>query len=75
MNPDELRRHLRSLSPAALGEVRALRAQIVEGCWPGGSHDRFEPSAREWLRRWHPERAGIGLPRCACATGRCGVCN
>ena len=75
MNPEELRHHLRSLSPAAVAQVRALRVQIVAGCWPGGSQDRFEPGALQWLRRWHPERAGVDFPRCACGAGRCGVCN
>jgi len=37
--------------------------------------DRSSPVASEWLRRWRPAPMPLALPDCACATGRCGVCN
>lgn len=39
------------------------------------SADGTHPSAREWVRRWSPERAAAVLPVCACAAGPCAVCN
>ena len=29
---------------------------LMQRLWPGGSTDRFDPSAVEWLRRWGPVR-------------------
>jgi hypothetical protein len=37
--------------------------------------DRHDPVALEWLRRWTPRPAYVPPPACACATGRCLVCN
>ena len=37
--------------------------------------DGTHPAAREWVRRWGPARALTALPDCACAAGRCGICN
>jgi hypothetical protein len=41
----------------------------------GSANDRHEPAAAEWVRRWRPARAAAPLPSCACAAGRCGICN
>ena len=50
-------------------DIRRLQA----ACWPGGSADRIEPVAREWLSHWHPARAAAVIPTCLCQTGRCPV--
>jgi hypothetical protein len=74
MDHDELRSHIESSrgpeSPALLGLAR-----IVASCWPGGSTDRTERAALNWVRRWRPEKAGTPIPVCSCAVGHCALCN
>ena len=41
----------------------------------GARADHAQPAAREWVRRWGPTRVVMAPPACACATGRCAVCN
>jgi len=48
---------------------------MLRHSWPGGSRDRSEPVALEWVRRWGPRRIGALLPACSCTAGRCRVCN
>lgn len=48
---------------------------LATTCWPGGTADRTEPIALEWVRRWRPARAAVALPECTCASGRCAICN
>jgi hypothetical protein len=75
MDREELRHHI---DTAALGDgptAQQLTSLILGECWPGGPEDRTERAALEWLRGWHPEAAGIDLPRCSCSTGRCVLCN
>jgi hypothetical protein len=56
-------------------DVVALSLErLLARCWPGGA-DRSVPAARTWLRAWGPARGIAPVPHCACATGRCGVCN
>jgi len=47
------------------------------GCHAGArsAPDRHDPAALEWLRRWTPNPAHLITPACACAAGRCGICN
>ena len=76
MTHDELRLHVAAAvtatEPAAL---RALTARIVSVCWPGGHQDRTNLAAREWLRQWPPQHSAGEVPVCACASGRCDICN
>jgi hypothetical protein len=77
MDREQLRQHL---STAESGSTRrradgtGLVARIASACWPGGG-DRSERFAREWLRRWRPEKLGVELPACSCSQGHCSVCN
>jgi hypothetical protein len=51
-------------------------AEILTGrCWPGGAADRTEPAAHGWVRRWARSSAHAVVLDCACAHGRCAVCN
>lgn len=75
MDRDELRFHLESAAGLGVGDSRALASLIAGACWPGGSEDRTEPVALEWLRRWHPERIAVALPACSCDSGHCALCN
>jgi hypothetical protein len=49
-------------------------AALRDRSWPGGG-DRTIPHAHDWLKRWGPRRTLASPPRCACADGRCPVCN
>lgn len=75
MSDDFARTHIAAL--VAEARHRPLRAarRLEAACWPGGSADRAEPAAMEWLSRWHPARAAAATPICACATGHCPICN
>jgi hypothetical protein len=75
MDRDELRYHIESAAPLGRTDPRRLASLIVGACWPGGSEDRTEPVALDWLRHWHPERIAAELPACSCATGHCVLCN
>jgi len=55
-------------------QERDLTTTLMRRCWPHGG-DGVEPVALQWLRRWRPMRLVYEPPECACATGRCGVCN
>lgn len=55
---------------AGAGPLAHLRAR----CWPGGG-DHLARGAVAWLRGWGPHRTTLATPACACAAGRCGVCN
>ncbi len=37
--------------------------------------DKTHPVAREWVRRWGPDRLGAEIPGCSCHAGRCALCN
>jgi hypothetical protein len=63
--------HIASLIASA--HVRADDA--LRRCFPAGRTDHTPPVAREWLRRWGPKRITVTPPACACAAGRCTVCN
>jgi hypothetical protein len=52
-----------------------LAAALFARCWPGGSEDRDEPDAREWLRRWRPGGSAPRQRTCSCDVGRCLLCN
>jgi hypothetical protein len=49
---------------------------LMGGAWPGGHADRTYSSAAEWVRHWGPPRMREPYRNdCACAHGRCLVCN
>jgi len=55
-------------SPGGDAHRRALVDRVAGG-------DHALPVAREWVRRWGPRPMVVTPPPCACATGRCTVCN
>ncbi len=71
----------RPVSVAALVESIDARAGhqtdwIVRGPWPGGTADRSDPMAAQWVRRWGPARMQRSyLDACSCVEGHCAVCN
>lgn len=67
--------HIESLSSRDEPDTDRLVSMMLRCCWPGGTGDRTESVALEWVRRWGPRRAGPVPPACSCATGRCPVCN
>jgi hypothetical protein len=70
---DDITAHIENLDSA---QTRRLTSRIARACWPGGPADRTEPSALQWVRLWRPHHGRqSGLTPCACATGRCLVCN
>jgi hypothetical protein len=73
MDHDELREHIESATGGT--QLRQLTSRMFASCWPGGSQDRTERVAAQWLRRWRPEKAGAVLPACSCLSGHCPVCN
>jgi hypothetical protein len=72
---DRIREHIAIVIARDEGETASLIRRFQRTCWPGGSGDRTEPSARRWLERWRPARAAGPVPACSCARGRCAVCN
>jgi phosphopantothenoylcysteine synthetase/decarboxylase len=75
MDDEELREHITLASNGDQFRLQGLTAEIVASCWPGGSQDRSDRTATEWLRRWRPEKVGAVLPACSCVNGHCAVCN
>jgi hypothetical protein len=75
MDPEELRTHIESASRYRGYQARQLTSRIVGTCWPGGSEDRIDRTALDWLTFSHPDHSGAPLPACSCAVGHCGVCN
>jgi hypothetical protein len=73
--PEAIAAHIESVSGRPLIETDRLVTRIVRACWPGGAGDRLEPAAVEWVRRWRPRGSAASAPACACAAGRCLLCN
>ena len=67
--------HITSVAARTEGETDGLVSATVRECWPGGSADRSEPWALEWVRRWGPSRSVARVLKCSCAQGRCALCN
>ena len=55
--------------------ARRYMGELIDLSWPGGTADRTQPAALEWLRRWRPQRTAFTPRECACAVGRCSACN
>lgn len=75
MDREELLQHIHSSACRSGAAADRLTAQIFDSCWPGGSDDRTERAALDWLRQWHPDGFASELPTCSCKTGRCVLCN
>jgi len=71
----EIAAHIESVSTRDQSDTGRLVSAMLGRCWPGGTGDRTEAGALEWVRRWGPQRAGPIAPACRCAVGRCRVCN
>jgi len=67
--------HIESVSARAESDTDRLVSAMLGRCWPGGTGDRTEAVALQWVRRWGPRVAGAVPPVCSCLAGRCGVCN
>lgn len=72
---EELSAHIESIDSRGDREDERLATALLLRAWPGGSADRIEPAAVEWLRRWGPAHMADGALHCSCAAGRCTVCN
>jgi hypothetical protein len=71
----EVLAHIESICSRADSDADRLATAMARRCWPGGTGDRTEAVALEWVRRWGPRRADLIPPPCRCAAGRCRVCN
>jgi hypothetical protein len=67
--------HIRAIATRSDAESHRLSALLLRKPWPGGASDRSEQGALGWLRRWRPGRPSVEAIECACASGRCRVCN
>jgi hypothetical protein len=67
--------HIASISTRAESDTERLISVLLGVCWPGGTADRREPGALEWVRRWGPRRSMQIWLACSCKVGRCQVCN
>jgi hypothetical protein len=72
---DRIREHIAGVTARDDAETQSLIRRFQRACWPGGSQDRIEPSAHNWLQRWRPASAAGPVPSCSCAHGHCAVCN
>jgi hypothetical protein len=72
---DRIREHIATVIARDEAETQTLIRRMQRACWPGGSGDRTEPSARRWLERWRPTRAAGPIPACPSPHRHCPVCN
>jgi hypothetical protein len=67
--------HIESIATRTEPDTDQLVLRMLGRCWLGGSGDRSEPGALEWVRRWAP-LVIVPVPlACSCALGRCRLCN
>lgn len=67
--------HVQAITTRTESETVGLSHRLLGHAWPGGPDDRSDHAALAWLRQWRPARAAAETLACACATGRCLVCN
>jgi hypothetical protein len=67
--------HLDAMSRRTVAETSQLALVMLGRCWPGGTADRSDPSALDWVRRWGPKRLIAMAPDCSCPQGHCPLCN
>lgn len=70
-----LEEHIESIARRPDHLSDRLATVLLHRAWPGGSADRMEPDALEWVRRGGAIGAAPAAPACSCDTGRCAVCN
>ena len=75
VNHEQLRDHLQAISNQYLAGDDGLMRLISGACWPPGGHDRSDPVASQWVRRWRPGTSHAVFPVCSCQIGRCSLCN
>jgi hypothetical protein len=75
MDYDKLRELISAAASGRGPDAGGVTSRILAACWPGGSEDRTERAALEWVRRWRPQTVVAVVPRCSCVTGRCAACN
>jgi len=71
----EIAAHITAICSRSMGDADQLIASIVGRCWPGGTADRSERIALEWVRHWGPAGVPPAGPDCECRAGRCDLCN
>ena len=64
-----------SVSARSGTETDHLIAGMLGRHWPGGTGDRTEIVARDWVQRWAPRSSGVTPPTCLCKEGHCPICN
>ena len=67
--------HIGAIAARSPRDTDTLMLSLARRSWPGGSADRSEPAALEWVRRWGPGRLTASPLDCSCEQGRCAVCN
>ena len=67
--------HIYTIASRSRRDTDRLLVDLSRRSWPGGSADRSEPAALEWVRRWGPGRLTASPLDCSCEQGRCAVCN
>jgi hypothetical protein len=75
MDRNELSAHVTAVARRDHDQTAGLAAWMSAACWPGGSADRVERAALDWVARWRPRSAGTRLTPCTCQSGRCRLCN
>lgn len=71
----QLAEHIESIATRTDADAERLVTALLHRAWPGGSADRTEPAALEWVRRWGPTRIAAAAVSCSCDAGHCAVCN
>ncbi len=67
--------HVSVIAARSRRDSDVLTLDLSRRAWPGGTADRTEPAALEWVRRWGPGRLTASPLDCSCEQGRCAVCN
>jgi hypothetical protein len=75
MDPEQLRTHVQTIAARSAAQHRGVTALVAAGLWPGGSQDRVERVALEWVRRWRPQSTDSEFASCSCPSGHCLICN
>ena len=44
------------------GRAKRYLGELLDRSWPGGTADRSQPAALEWLRLWQPQQLIVSPP-------------
>jgi hypothetical protein len=47
------------------GRAKRYLGELMDHSWPGGTADRVQPAALEWLRLWQPQCSVYAPPSAA----------